>query len=73
MTQTYSLKNIVMTKKKRKRKITDFDYEDWERSVARRLHNLEFKGILQDTYEEFIVDAGYRNTLEQKDKQAKNN
>ena len=62
-----------MTQKKRKKKITDFDYEAWERSIEKRLIALDFRGIIQDTFEEFIVDAGYRKIIEEKNNKAKNN
>lgn len=72
-TNNHVIKIHKMTKYKRKKKITDFDYEAWERSIEKRLNDLDFKGKIQDTYEEFIVDAGYRSTLEEKNNRAKNN
>jgi hypothetical protein len=58
---------------KRKKKITDFDFEAYERSVEKRLHNLDFKGMIQDTWDEFIADTGYRSILDEKNNRAKNN
>ncbi|MFY7937472.1 MAG: hypothetical protein ACOVOQ_08845 [Flavobacterium sp.] len=62
-----------MTKFKRKKKITDFDYDAYLRDVEQRLIKLDYKGIIQDTFEQFIVDDSHRNTLEKKNNQAKNN
>jgi|APGre2960657423_1045063.scaffolds.fasta_scaffold212118_2 hypothetical protein len=62
-----------MTNRKRKKKITDFDFEAYERSVEKRLNDLDFKGIIQDTFDEFIADAGYRSILNEKDDRAKKN
>ena len=60
-------------KYKIKKKITDFDFEAYERSVEKRLNDLDFKGIIQDTFDEFIADAGYRSILNEKDDRAKKN
>lgn len=62
-----------MTKFKRKKKITDFDYDAYLRDVEQRLIKLDYKGIIQDTFEQFIVDDSNRSTLEKKNNQAKNN
>ncbi len=74
MTQTYSPKTIVMTKKKRKRKITDFDENSALRAFEQRLINLDYKCIIQDTYEEFLCDANhFRQEIEKRNQLAKNN
>ena len=62
-----------MTNHKRKKKITDFDYDAYLRDIEQRLINLDYKGIIQDTFEQFIVDASHRSTLDEKNEIANNN
>jgi hypothetical protein len=62
-----------MKNPKRKKKITDFDFEAFERGVEKRLYDLDYQGKLQNTLIEFEGDVAYRSIIEDKKNKIKNN